>query len=328
MSIGKEIVVDAGIQVTGESVIRESLIRSMAESVDNFNNPADGRLHFYCSLYCMSPELAVFLRQKELKFLSDLTDWYDCAPEWRYETKHQGKDQINGVCFNLLGATAADWLQSILPEEAIGGGFTSRIIFVVEEKKRKVIPDEPPPDAALQKSLIEDLQKVLLLCGPMEFTPEAKTTYMDWYTRQEKLMEQGVMPVEDPRFAGYCDRRATHVKKLSMIMSVSRGDSMKVTKPDFERAVRILTAIEPRMPKAFGGLGKSKYGDVTTKLIDIIKERGQITRSQVLKMFYRDIDYIALDMIEKALHEMHLISIDVKPGEKGTPTETIYRWRK
>jgi len=325
MGIAEEIVRDAGIMVTGESVTREQLIRAMAESIDSFENPSTGEIEFHCSMYCMSQELSVFLGQGETRFLADLTDWYDCRKEWRYETKQSGKDHLTGVCFNLLGATAADWLQSILPEEAVGGGFTSRIIFVVEEKKGKIIPEYSvtKEQLELKSALVHDLQQILLMAGEMRFEEKARKAYEAWYLDQERKMDRGEMPIADPRFSGYCDRRATHVRKLAMVMSASRSNSMTVTLKDFERALACLLEIEPNMAKTFGGMGKAKYADATDKIIGILQERRSVRRSDLLRMFYRDVDSLGMDIIEKVLVDMNLIKVKIDPLNN----ETVYELR-
>src|SRR5690606_41030710 len=106
--------------------------------------------------------------------------------------KQSGKDHLTGVCFNLLGATAADWLQSILPEEAVGGGFTSRIIFVVEEKKGKIIPEYSvtKEQLELKSALVHDLQQILLMAGEMRFEEKARKAYEAWYLDQERKMDR------------------------------------------------------------------------------------------------------------------------------------------
>src|SRR3990167_8712480 len=149
LGIGKSILSEiGGITMTSENATREALIRAMKGAVTNFQMPNTGQILFHCSITCFSEELSVFLGQNDIKFLASLTDWYDSKDNWTYETKGTGKDHLQGLCFNLLGATAPDWLQSRLPQEAVGGGFTSRVIFVVEDKKGKTVPKPNPPPTA------------------------------------------------------------------------------------------------------------------------------------------------------------------------------------
>ncbi len=102
MNLGKDIITGLGIKVTSESITREALIRSMKRAVVNYIEPDTGIVRFHCSLTAMSQELSVFLGQNDVKFLADLTDWYDSLDNWVYETKTAGVDEIKGVCFNLI----------------------------------------------------------------------------------------------------------------------------------------------------------------------------------------------------------------------------------
>ncbi len=271
-------------------------------------------MEWHCSATCVSDELSVFLGQKHIKFLADLTDWYDSRDVWTYETKHQGTDRLMGVCLNLLGATAPDWLPSILPQEAVGGGWTSRTIFVVEEYKGKVVPDPNivGVNEALKENLAADLEQIHLLTGLIVFSDKALACYIEWYKRQEAGIKKGIFPVPDPRFAGYTARRATHIKKVCMALSASRGDDMIVTLKDFNRGVAILEATEKKMSRAFGGLGKARFADITNSVLNYIMARKKIMRSELLRRFRGDIDSWSLEQIERVLEQMKVIRITLK----------------
>ena len=314
MNIGKDIISDLGISLTSESTTREALIRDMRDALANFTDPSNNSIKFHCSLTAMSEELSVFLGQNDVKFLADLTDWYDSRDEWTYRTKGSGTDTIQGVCFNLLGATAPDWLQSIIPEEAVGGGFTSRVIFVVEEDKRKTVPKHmmSNDEIELRNILKDDLAKIANLSGPMAFDSAAEEAYIKWYEKSEMLIQKGRPAVDDPRFSGYCDRRATHVRKLSMLMCASRTDDMIITLGDFDRARKMLEAAEIKMHKTFGGLGRAKYSDVTEKILNFLVKVKQVKRSDLLRLFYRDVDSGTLRVIEEVLEQMRVIEIKRK----------------
>ena len=325
MNLGKDIITGLGIKVTSESITREALIRSMKRAVVNYIEPDTGIVRFHCSLTAMSQELSVFLGQNDVKFLADLTDWYDSLDNWVYETKTSGVDEIKGVCFNLLGATAPDWLQSILPEEAIGGGFTSRIIFIVEEQKRKTIPLPVVSErlSSLREALREDLERIATLSGEFEFTEETKELYSAWYQKEDEKIKDGSPAIDDPRFAGYCERRATHIRKLCMLFSASRGEDLLIMADDFSRAMDVLMSAEKKMDKVFSGLGSTPYAKITEKILTFFKERKRVSRSELLIVFYRDLDMTILDTIEKTLVAMKVIKVEVQP-QAG---ETYYVWR-
>lgn len=317
MKLGRNILSPVGINLTSESVTREALIRRMNNSSTSYFDER-GAAKFHCSLTCMSPELSVFLGKGETRFLADLTDWYDCADKWTYETKNSGTDAIEGVCFNLIGATAADWLQVVLPQEAIGGGFTSRVIFVVEENKRQIIAEDARSarQDELEPLLISDLERISTLVGEFQFSPSAADMYRTWYTQQEERAANNQFAISDPKFAGYCDRRATHARKLSMLLSASRDNSLVIEKNDFARALQLLGQVEVHMPKVFGGIGSSQYSVVTDKMLSFIRGNPHATRSSAMKRFYRDIDPDGLRIVEATLVQMQAISVEELPQER------------
>lgn len=314
MGIAAELARGVGIKMVSESITREALIRDIRESLTSYNDP-DGGVKFHSSLTVFNEELSVFLGQNDVKFLADLTDWYNSKGEWTYRTKGQGTDKIQGICFNMLGATAPDWLVSILPQEAIGGGFTSRVIFVVEEEKRAVVAPPFLPDIALKKELLSDLESILIMAGEMRFEDAALQQYMDWYTKHSKEPA-----LKDPKFAGYNERRATHLRKLCMVCSASRRDSRIITKGDFDRALQILQSAEVKMERTFKGLGRSKYSELTMTVFDFIVSQERATRSEILRKFYLDVDDYTLDIISKTLVAMKAISITYDT----TNNEVIY----
>lgn len=304
MGVAVDIIKNVGIKMVAESITREALIKDIRESIASYNDP-DGGIKFHCSLTVFSEELAVFLGQGDIKFLADLTDWYNSKDEWTYRTKGQGTDKIQGICFNLLGATAPDWLISILPQEARGGGFTARIIFVVEENKRAVVAAPFLPDAKLRQALINDLEQIHIMCGEMKFDPEALKLYMDWYIRESENSS-----MKDGKFASYNERRATHMRKLSMICAASRGNGRIITPKDFERAGTILSSAEVKMEKAFKGLGRAKYSELTMVVLEFLIAQGRpVWRSEVLRKFHMDIDDYTLDIITKTLSAMKVIQV-------------------
>ncbi len=322
MGIGKDLLQEInGINLASESVTREALIRDMKDGVTTFTDPTDQMLKFHSSVTVLSEELSVFLGQQNVKFLADLTDWFDCSDTWTYRTKGSGTDKLVGVCVNILGATAPDWLRSILPQEAFGGGFTSRVIFVVEETKKQIVPDPRIPEdiLALRPALVHDLEQISTMAGEMIFTEEAMAIYTDWYTKQSKNPV-----IKDPHFAGYCERRAVHVLKLSMVMSASRSCDRVITAQDFGRALALLESTEPKMPRAFMGLGRAKYSEMTAQLYNYLQKVRRASAAEILDKFDVDLDEYTLQLVMKTLAARKAVDIshDTARGE------TYYTFRK
>ncbi len=314
-----------GVTVTPESSSgRQAMIMAMKRALVNFQDPTDGKIKFHCSVTAFSEELSVFLGQGDIAYLSNLTDWYDSKDDWEYETIGRGKDSLQGLCLNLMGGTAPDWIQSMIPSEALGGGFTSRIIFIVEEVKRKIIPKYIPTaeEEAQQETLQRDLERISQLSGEMTFDEEAEKLYIDWYIEQDTALSAGKPAITDPRFAGYCERRATHLQKLMLLTSASRGDDLKIRAADFHKAIKLLHGAEIHMHKTFGGLGKSRMSDESDIVINYIKRMGITTRKLLLQKFYRDIDPITLSNIEALMQQMGVVKIKLLPEQ----ADKQYTW--
>lgn len=326
LGIAKEILSSVGgIAIAPESSSgRESTVLAMKRAFSNFEDPYDGKIKVHCSLTAFSEELSVFLGQGDVKYLANLTDWYDSKDSWTYETIGRGTDSLQGLCFNLAGGTAPDWIQSMLPAEAIGGGWTARVIFIVEEAKGKTVPkhDLTEEEQQLREKLVRDLERISYLKGRYFFTPTGEQAYVSWYTSEDAKLAKGEQAVEDSRFAAYCERRPTHLRKLMMLYSASRGDSLELDLCDFENAERTLKLAERKMHKTFGGLGAAKYSDATEKIKDYVQMMGTTTRKVLMAKFYRDVDGPTLRTIEETLDQMKLIKISLLPKDG----DKLYTW--
>lgn len=303
-----------GVTVAPESSSgKQSTILVMKRAGLDFVDPSDNKTKRHCSVTAFSEELSVFLGQGDIAYLSSLTDWYDSKDDWEYETVGRGKDSIKGVCLNLVGGTAPDWIQSMIPHEAVGGGFTSRIIFVVEEAKRKIVPEHTMTvrEIELQEMLVRDLERISKLVGESVMSRAVKDLYVAWYIEQNTRTESGSPAIDDPRFAGYNERRATHLRKLLLVSAAARGDDLIIQPDDFHRAVRFLESAERNMHKTFGGFGKGKNSDGTEVIKEYICKVGSTTRKQVLSRFYRDVDASTLTSIEETLRQMGVIKVSL-----------------
>lgn len=311
-----------GVRTSAQLVTQQQLIRDIKESVSTFTNVYTGGIEFHCSMTVMSSELSTFLGNKNIDFLSMLTSMYDSEDEWEYRTKTQGTDKINGLCLNLLGGTAPDWISTMIPQEAIGGGFTSRFIFVVERDAGKIVPDPTltARQRALREKLLKDLEQIHLMAGKVKFTDIALEQYEDWYKGQRTKQ-----PIEGKNFDGYCGRRAAHVRKLCLIMSASRGSSYMIDEHDLARAIKTLESAEATMPQAFSGLGRARYSDLTETVLDYMAQtnRKQFKHSELLRIFYRDIDSWTLGVIMQTLIEMRAIGVSIPTDGKGDKTYTL-----
>lgn len=318
MNPGLEFLYDLEIKTAAEAITREALIRELAKASDTIIDPSTGAMEFHSSLTVFSPELTVFLGYHNAQLMSDLTDWYDCRKRWTYRTKNVGTDEIIGVWVNIIGATTPDLIQAALPMDAIGGGLTSRIVFVYEQKKGKSVPYPflTNDDLELRKKLWHDLERIKILQGSFRTSEDYLSNWIDWYTAQE-----GNPPFDDPRFGGYFARRPNHVMKLATIFSASRSDEMLVELRDLERAQKVLTQAEVKMPYTFSGVGKSSLADITDRVMVEIGLQGKMTFSELMVKFHRDADKWTMEKVLQTLDAMKFVDVLHTPGAEPIITK-------
>jgi hypothetical protein len=296
-----------GVKMASEAITREALIRELSQCTDTISTT--GTQHASLTIY--SQELTVFLGYNNMQLMADLCDWYDCRESWTYRTKNMGTDSIQGVFVNLIGATTPELLQTTLPQDAIGGGLASRIVFVYEKRKAKVVafPFLTKDQVELGLKLTNDLDKIAMMQGPFTITDDFIECWRDWYTASEANP-----PFDDYQFSGYIERRPTHLWKLSMIMSASRSNSMEITDGDFKRALSLLTLTEVKMPLTFGGFGKADNSVVMERIMSTIAAAKVIKKSELQRRFYRDIHKKEMELVIDTLQEMRFIKAPLYQG--------------
>lgn len=301
MGPGQKLLRELGIKMTAEAITREALIRELAKATEPIVDPDEGTMALHSSLTIFSKELTVFLGYQNHQLMSDLTDWYDCDDHWMYRTKTQGTDEVTGVWVNLIGATTPSLIESAMSLEAIGGGLTSRMIFVYEQRKGKsvAVPITTPEERAIRTKLLRDLERIYMLSGEFSVDESFIELWVPWYDSQEDNP-----PFRDQRFAGYCERRATHALKLSMILSAARSNEMLITDTDLGRALTILERTEKKMPHAFAGVGRTIDSGVMNQIMSEIGIAGEITFSDLMSRFYHDVDKWRMEKILETLESM------------------------
>ena len=283
------------IEMSPDSVTREQLIRRLKSASGSISLPGGLPSPPAASLTIFSEELTVFLGYNNLTLMADLCNWYDCPNKWDYETKGQGKDNIVNIWVNLIGATTPRLLQTTLPQDSIGGGLTARIIFIMETHKQKTVsrPFMTEDEVIMGEDLLHDLNSILMMHGEFIPTPEFLDMYDDWYINKASLAD-----FHDYRFEGYVSRRATHLRKLSMVFSASRDGDMFLRPVDFTRALSELENAEIKMRGIFIGMGQSDLSSINQAVIaDIISHPEGISFGTLLRIHQDDADYETLHRV-------------------------------
>lgn len=306
------------IETSADSVTREALIRSMKLINYTYKDADTGEPILHSSMTIFSPELAVFLGYNNPDLISALTDWFDCRDPWTYLTINRGSDRIEKTWVNLIGATTPDLLPKILPQDAIGGGLTSRIIFVYSPRSTRVIPFPQPTPAQilLQTQLRTDLKQIHKLQGEFTMSKEYAALYEPWY-------EDSVLHpvIEDPRFENYLGRRSLHLKKISMVLSASCKDTLVLEETDFLRAKEMLEEAERVMTRIYAGYGRAYYAQFLPRIEAMIAERKELRFAAIIERFMNDLEQKELTDIVATLAALDppFCFLKHKKDENGIP---------
>ena len=321
MTPGFQLLTECNVKLAAEATTREALIRTLKKSTDNTLTTYDGKMEHHASLTIYSQELTVFLGYNNQQLMSDLTDWYDCRSRWHYSTKDEKlADDIVNVWVNLFGATTPALIQSTLPQDAIGGGLTSRMIFVFESQKGKTVaaPFLSKDQIDLYPKLAHDLERIHMMSGVFKFTAGFFNRYTSWYEHIDTNP-----PFHDDRLDGYIQRRPNHLLKLCMIMNASRTEEMILTELDFERAINILTVTEQKMPLVFRGVGRNPLAMVVRRALTLIAVKQQLSYEELYNHLADDVDPMTYEKVLSALAMNENIIVDRTGGRSKTTIKFI-----
>lgn len=209
--------------------------------------------------YVMSGEFTDFIGQGNMEFVTLLTNLWDNLDIYKHP-KIQGKSvEVDKPTVNLIGANTPEGFALAFPPEALGNGFLSRVILVHAEPTSNRIAFPSPPDELQQAALTQRLMVAKAkVKGEIPLSKEARELGKEIYEKE--------IPVDDPRFVHYQQRRFIHLLKASMILAVA-DECEKILPEHILRANTLLVFTEKGMPRALGEFGASRYSLVAGKIL-------------------------------------------------------------
>ena len=262
-----------------EVAFKEAFNEVGVENLGSLGGVADtvGQLDFDTrdpySMYVSQSELQTILGQNNQEILTFLIKMWD-GENYQYRLKNTNIT-IKDAVVNLLAGTTPSSLAACFPVQAIGHGFTSRVLFVYAGEKYKIVPRPKPFDPKLQAEIKRVYSEVYHnLQGEFRETKGAEELYDHLYRRE--------VQIKDSRFTHYSERRPTHLLKLSMVLAASRM-SLEITENDVEIANELLLMTEETMPDALGEYGLSKLSVAKQKLLEYVRSSPEAIPIAALK---------------------------------------------
>jgi hypothetical protein len=299
-AVGKTTAMDAGVElleilkkdyntnfrIISNQITEPAFIKAM-NIVDRYplpNNP-NVILPQSAGFFYASEASASALQNTCGDFVATMTAFYDCPRWFRKETKIDGAaTEIENACMNLLAGSTFNYLKTLINDQSVLGGFSSRLIYVVEEdrKVRKTKWDENRDlDDRTKRALVEDLVHINKLIGPMKPTAGWKAAFEKW----KPEFDQYLIDLKSERMEAIMARKSTALQKIAILLSISEGDSMILTEEHFERALVIVEDVYKDNHKI---IVSAVTSDVTTQkgttqyIMQMIKRKGgSMTRMEL-----------------------------------------------
>lgn len=298
--IGMRLAEEAGIKKFSDKITGAALIKDLAECTVKRINGTNIQL---CSpMLIYASELGVFMGPDAYSsgVVADLTDLYDCPKKWEKKTISRGTEEIIAPYVSLFAATTPTSLKACIPPDAVGQGFTSRILFIWASKRKQRVP-LPEFDAGtkmLEVNLVKDLQHIAGLRGTFEFTTRGFETYRNHYLSRPEPEEE----FEDERLRGYASRKDMHLLKLCMALSVADRDDLTITEKDVDAAIDAFKWLDEGLTSVFAGQGSSAQSLDTIRIYEQIQKAsrggGKISFADLLK---RNYNYMSRDAVYAVL---------------------------
>lgn len=243
-----------------------------------------------------------------------LTAIYDGDTDYIKRTRVGGKEHIPFPWLNLIAGTTPTWLGDNLSKAAIEGGLVARNIYVYSGERilKTPRPQRSPRLEKLKEDLIHDLAHISQLRGEFTFEKYAGEWYDAWYLdRNDETYKRLVGPyvsrfprITDNRTSGYYERKAIHVIKVAMAVSLAEKDELVLTFENIQVALALLESVEAGMVRAFSSVGGNTYAN------DLERIRAQIRAAGKAGLPYSDIVAANFHMLEKRMIDATLESLE------------------
>lgn len=304
------------VNLLSQKMTPEALIDALAG-----NKVDDDKIVLTAEGVAIADELTTLVDRNAVKsgLTNVMTNLYDCD-DFEYRTRGRGIEHIRNPCLSILGGTTVYWIKEALSVSAITGGFTARIIFVYLPSRDKNVawPKLSQVNIKRADNIIHDMNEIAKLRGPFSLNDEA----MDIFEKEYETFNSSSDLIHNPLTSGYASKRHVNLLKVSMTMSASRSDDREVDKGDINVAIKALRSIEVNLSRVMRAISMTEVGDLCEFVINIVRQKKAITRSDLLKATRHKVTAAQLDDIMLGVCEQGIVIKDLRDNR------VIYVWKE
>lgn len=274
-----------GIKFGPNAITWQALVSAFVSASEAFEY--NGEWYPMSPLTLTASELGSLLNLQDKDMVNLLIEMWDGKKKYEKITKMSGNDIVEAPWINLQAGTTPHWVADNMPQAMIGGGLSSRCIFVYGDTKERYVAyvDEQigKGDKELRLNLITDLERISMLVGPYTIDERARAWGREWY---ERFWKDAASRMDDQMLEGYAARKQTHMHKVAMVLSASRGESLTITEEDLQLANVMLEDIEADMHRVFSRIGRTENSMQAERFIEYIRRKGSISYTDAYKMIH------------------------------------------
>jgi hypothetical protein len=231
-----------------------------------------------------------------LKILTDLYNTHEHEEKWENALKGTGVDTLLKPCISLFGATNDDHFAETIPKSDIKGGFIARTFIVYSDVRGK--PNslvDAPTNLVDLSTFVPYLKELSKLEGEFKWTKETGDFYRSWYN--EFALN---LPENDK--TGTYNRIGDAIIKLGMILSLSKRPILEMDLDSLQEAkAECLNCARGAHQVSMGG-SSTTSGQTRTVLQALLSHPDhKLTRTQILRKYWGDIDSFTIDLVAETL---------------------------
>lgn len=283
---------------------------SFIEALKNPPQAKDGTINLEPNSegYVFADELIGFLRSYEKGLGTLLLELYNCPERFEYRTVGRGLEKLEYCYFGFIATSTVDLLKQAIPKEAIGQGFTSRMIFVYSKDKKEPRLDTrlSPEQKKLELEIVEDLQRVAKITGPFTLTDEvwkrAEKDYAKFKTTSPMVL--------DPGLAGYADRRIQHIFKLCIILSASYKDDRIISMEDYQNACNLISITDTYLPDLMRLILSTETGSEMSRIVEFISRKDRTAHTELYHFASNRLSNVELKPLLETLIKSNRVKVE------------------
>lgn len=270
-----------GINFGPQSLTWQALIESLQNAQEHVTIPGLIDPEVMSCITIAASELGTLFDPANRELIDVLVDMWDGQKSiWRRKTKSSGDTTIHNPWLNVIACTTPAWLKANFPEEMIGGGLTSRMIFVHGDKKRNLVAypgalKAPKEHKDEGRKLAEDLKDISFIAGEYQLSAEALKWGTAWYADLWSGVSRSAS-IASERFDGYISRKQAHIHKLAIVLAAAKRSVRTIELEDLQEAEITVTSLEADMLKVFDSIGVNQESAKASTIVHLVRHYKEI----------------------------------------------------